>query len=427
MIEFIIEKPHDLEVNKNRTPLSFHFSTPEFFDENTIPIVVLHGFSEYSGSEYMNSLHKSLTKKYNVAIITVNYIGTFTKIRFINNDAPYDFINFSSTITEGENKVTFLRILYALLNDNSGTVDYLNKINAIEHSDFTPYKRTLHELIVKIENNLCDGIYVIDRLYEMGFKTPITKITTNTQNDHQDFGVIQTIDILTAISHIKSIEEYQNINWSRLSIVGSSHGGYLASMCDKFAPNTFNMIVNNSGWLYCNSGEILNTKFKTFYLDMMYLSSEDSYWSDDPENINFFDKRHGEIRSLLNSEHIKEQKIQTINIDNKQYIFSHTIDDHLIPIDKKDTYIDTIEDNYNHINYIRVDNHDKLDGKTFKSLEHGADASLKGLVIDFIINNNFDKSIDENDFDLQSIIKYSCTDGSYIINFTEKYPTISFI
>lgn len=431
MTEFIIENPHPLEVEEERLPLSFFISTPEKINKDTQPIVVLHGYGDYANSDYMKSLHSSLTTKYNVAIITVNYVGTFKKVSFANNDTkkPYDFLNYSLELAQGENKSTFLKILYSLLRNDTNIIQLLNQKGATDINDFRPYQRTLQLLIEKINNDTCDGFYIIDRLFEMGFKSGIASMVFSIEKDHQDFGVIQSIDVLTAIKHIKDNPNYTKLNWSKLSIVGTSHGAYVASMCDKLAPNTFNTIVNNAGWLYHQDIALFpdTNIIHIFAGQLRYNATEDNYWSKDTASKNYFSKNHAQIRALNDNNHIKKQLEQTLNKKTKQYIFSHTLNDEIIPIKQKDLYIDNLKKIYNYITYLRVDDETKLDGRTFKNLEHGASASLKGLTIDFIINSDFKEIIEKNDFDLKSIITYECVEDKYIINFSTTYPKISLI
>lgn len=425
MIEFQINDPHKLEVEQKRLPLTFHLSTPETFNKETIPVVVLHGYGEYSNSPYMESLHKSMTQKYNLAIISVNYVGTFTKKKFITLESkPYDFLNESIQLQPG-NKDLLLDILVNLNNNNQEFIQLLQRRGMTRRNSFLEFERTIGLLIHKISNNLCDGLYIIERLYEMGFDHGLVSFNSDTKGDHNDFGLIQAIDVLTAISHIRSQEEYSDLDWSKLSIAGTSHGGYLASMCDKLAPNTFNKIIDNSGWLYPPDNEIISNNIKNRFIKMNFVSNENNYWSKDPLSKNYFSPHHEEIRSLNNELHINEQKKQTIEYDHKKYYFSHTAEDDLIPIVQKDQYVNKLDELYD-LEYIRLDDQNKLDGKTFKTLEHGAKASLKGLIIDFIINREFKGAREKNDFDNKSIIEYRCSDGTYIVDFTKKYPLIQF-
>lgn len=424
MIEYIIQNPHALEVKEKRIPLTYHISLPKDYDKNTIPIIVLHGYGDYSNSEYMTSLHKSMTSKYNVAIITVNYVGTFTKQIFSENKKPYDFIDQSFEINNDEQKINFLSILQSIINKPKETLLFLVENNVIEENnnllnqlDFIAF------LILLIKNKMCNGNYLLAKLNEIGFKQSIVNFSQNTVGDHQDFGLIQAIDILTAVSDLKN--RYTNIKWSQLSIVGTSNGGYLASMCDKLAPNTFSKIINNSGWIKAENSQIFSKK-NGFHKNLKFLVFNDDYWSEDNQSINFFNIHHKEIRALDNEIHLDEQKIQTLKNTNKKYIFSHTINDNMIRIKDKDDYIRNLKKICFNIDYNRLDCQSKLDGKTFKSLEHGALASLKGLIIDYIINEDNHFIIDKNDFELKSIIKYHCSNGLYNIDFTDQFPKITF-
>jgi hypothetical protein len=425
----IIDNPHKLEVEEERIPLSFHLSISDNQNNETIPIFVLHGFGEYSDSEYMKSLHASLTKQYNVMIITVNYVGTFSKVSNSKINEDYEFINYSINLYEGENKDVYLKLLMGILNDPSGMSKYFKERNALKDEiELSNYIKLINLLIAKIENNLCDGLYVIEMMYVMGFNTTIASFFSSTQGDHQDFGLIQAIDVLTVLAFIKNKNLCEDINWSKLSIVGTSHGAYIGSMCDKIAPNTFHVIVDNAGWI-SPFKNFFKDKMQAFANDMKYQVYEDNYWSDNNKRINFFSSHHQEIRTLSNKLHMLEQSQQTILKNSKHYVFSHTINDHLISIKDKDEYLEELDKYEYDIEYIRLDKSSNLMGKTFKSLDHGADASLKGLVIDFIINNSYIKNskISKNDIELNSKIKYTCSNGVYVIDYTNKFPKLSFV
>lgn len=66
----------------------------------------------------------------------------------------------------------------------------------------------------------------------------------------QNFGVIQALDHLHVLDHLK--REGFPFDRSRVILFGSSHGGYLAHLLFKFAPNTFSAILDNSGYTQAN-------------------------------------------------------------------------------------------------------------------------------------------------------------------------------
>lgn len=424
MKKFIITTPHSLEVNIKRIDLSYYVSCNNI-DENTIPLIVLHGFGEYAHSDYMNSLHQTLIEHGNYSVITINYTGTFNKIFKFDRNPIDKLINFIVSLQNEESKNFLISIINSMINEPYIAKEQLVKQGYLRPDiDLSQHKRSLELLKYKINYNLCDGVYILERLYEIGFIKSLVSFKGDVKGDHQDFGLIQAIDVLTVIADLKNNPEFANINWSKLSIVGSSHGGYIASMCDKLAPNTFAKIINNAGWLYPNNDlrdNIFNKKFADIEFSIKIINN----WSEDKNDINFFNHRHNEIRTLSNNLHINEQLIQTKDIKNKEYVFIHTLKDHLIPLEEKDYYIKQLMSNYN-IQYDRLTDISNLDGKTYKTLEHGSSASIKGLVIDHIINKKINANINKSDFELKSVIKYSCTSGVYIINYTNKYPTINF-
>ncbi|NPV91576.1 MAG: DUF2920 family protein [Firmicutes bacterium] len=80
---------------------------------------------------------------------------------------------------------------------------------------------------------------------------------TETQNlefwkNYPDYGFIQAIDCLWALGALKQIcgEKQVSLNWKRTYAYGLNEGGHIVQMCGRFAPNTFALIVDNSGYPY---------------------------------------------------------------------------------------------------------------------------------------------------------------------------------
>jgi hypothetical protein len=68
--------------------------------------------------------------------------------------------------------------------------------------------------------------------------------------DYQNFGVMQALDPLYVLAHLR--KEQVSFDPRRLWLFGSSHGGYLAHLIHKFAPNTFSALIDNSGYTRAN-------------------------------------------------------------------------------------------------------------------------------------------------------------------------------
>lgn len=63
---------------------------------------------------------------------------------------------------------------------------------------------------------------------------------------YQNFGVLAALDHIAALHHL--IDEDVPFDTSNIVCLGSSHGGYIAHMMHKFAPNTFNGVIDASAY-----------------------------------------------------------------------------------------------------------------------------------------------------------------------------------
>src|SRR5580704_5415302 len=98
------------------------------------------------------------------------------------------------------------------------------------------------------------------------------------------------------------------LNKRRLFVFGTSYGGYIANLAAKFAPNTFRMVIDNSGFSSAED-DIWNVygMSKWHSPEGVAMSSYMvSAFSEDPSAANYFAPAHKKIRSLLNREHVFE-------------------------------------------------------------------------------------------------------------------------
>ena len=88
-----------------------------------------------------------------------------------------------------------------------------------------------------------------DVFREMGrqIKEEVTlkAILIPTNGDYQNFGLMQALD------HIYVIDDLikRGSRTSNIILFGSSHGGYIAHMVAKLAPNTIRLIIDNSSYI----------------------------------------------------------------------------------------------------------------------------------------------------------------------------------
>lgn len=92
-----------------------------------------------------------------------------------------------------------------------------------------------------------------------------------------DMGPMQAIDNITAVLAV--IEEMKKnqieVNMKKIIIYGQSHGAYLAYLCNRFHPNLFSLIIENSAYIfpsYLDNDRIIN--YNDVFLVYSYLISK---------------------------------------------------------------------------------------------------------------------------------------------------------
>lgn len=428
--EFRLESAHkpEIDIGGSRIGLNFICSYKEL-NSSTIPVVVLGGFGEYADSDYMNSLYKTFEDK-NILIISVDYIGIYSKIfippKKLKSKKYTDNIE-RAVIFEPENIQFLVKNLIEIYKRADEVETLLKKQKYLREDiclrDKLPQIASLLDYLSTTKS--LDLNFVIKKFLEIGFIRLLTNGITKVKGDYQDFGLIQAIDVLSAVKFLK--DRYPDIDWKRLSIVGSSHGAYVAQMVSKLAPNSVAKVVNNASWIKPIESEIINSQNAGGLVDIdgLWVNLINyKFWSNRVGDKNCYSVDREFIRDI--SRHIREQRAQTRDGNLPKYIFIHSLNDKFIPIKFKDSVVDSFESENFNVEYIRLDSEDKLDGKTFKELSHGSKASLKGLIYDFILEDEIEP-IEIDDFELKSKIEYKCESGKYIIDFSsEDYPKVNF-
>jgi predicted esterase len=425
---FRIKSTHPAEaiLNEKRIDLNFLCSY-EQLDENTIPLIVIGGFSEYSNSAYMNSLYETFKDK-NIFFMGIDSIGTYVYNIFseetLLGNKYLDNVKKDVYITDEQIDFLFDNLI-EIKSDPKGMEAVLKQAGYLKSdASLVDNMDLIKELIIYIRQPdiSINKLFIV--FQRLGFIKSLTDVSLRITGDYQDFGLIQAIDILTAVKFLK--KEYPTIDWKRLSIVGSSHGAYIAQMVSKIAPNSIAKVVANSSWVRPPSVEITNIKRVHFGINGVQSNCILAKgWSFDKKDKNYLDEEKVLIRDI--GAQVDQQKKQTKKKNMPQYVLSHAINDHLIPIEEKDAVVEAFVKNGFDVKYIRLDSEDKLDGRLFKTLEHGAKVSIKGLIHEYILKDEI-KPINKDDFELESKIKYKGKKGKYIINFfsNENYPEVTY-
>ncbi len=153
---------------------------------------------------------------------------------------------------------------------------------------------------------------------------------------YSSFGFMPAIDHLAVLQDL--MKKY-NIDRSNIVALGSSYGGYIASLMGKYAPHTFSMIIDNSGFSLTSTQEVLGSAMNMLSgafsreidnrrYEIPYLAK--SLWSLDETSTYYFSDAHKLIRNLI----VENHKIASQTV----YYMYHSVGDTIIPISYKDLH-----------------------------------------------------------------------------------------
>ena len=207
-----------------------------------------------------------------------------------------------------------------------------------------------------------------------------------TKNEYQNFGLMQALDILNALCFVrKNHAQFKLKKTPKTLLFGTSHGGYLALLCAKFAPWLIDGVVENSSYVSTCFLYILNKQIDyEKYLELTGCGNNNllvnfttkSFWTQNKNSPYFFSPAHAKIRSVFDEEHLK-----TSTLHHKPlYISYHSAQDRIaLPQEKYKFYESLRNLGYNATLHL-IKDESEIDGKFIKNLEHGMDMSIKMLI-----------------------------------------------
>ncbi|MGN7762045.1 DUF2920 family protein [Paenibacillus sp. 22594] len=382
-LSFKIQPHADIELGFSRNELDYYVTLPvkDITDETGL-IITIPGFGGLANSTYqLEKLNPYLAEKYNCIVVSLNYFGIYrggvTKVDdyFIHNIERI----YGVPSTYWHN----------ISSDNDFYVKVGKLLESKGLSQLDPHCQAL-------------------------------KITE--QNEYQSFGFLPALDNLTVLGDV--LKRYPAINKRKIIAYGSSYGGYIAMLCGKFAPNTFSVIIDNSGFSRSQLKHIVgreifendytvtvNYNNKLYTLPFAY----NNPWTImDETSPHYFGDSHKHIRNLL----IREHRVKS---DTRYYIF-HCEEDQIASVEDKDKVVALLS-NYNSTYYKRVGMSD-LDGTLFKKYAHAMDASLRKL-FDHVAEQDKEyglmKERGENEFINNEVNSLNCGNKNYIFNFREDF------
>lgn len=373
------KSPHeDIENHVLRRSIRYFENHPDSgINKNTGLIFTISGFSWAPEHGYEEKLRNYLANKYNCIVIGVDYFGIWLKL----------LKNYNLRVSDGLNAL--LEKLF------KRRVDPADDSHLEFISVFLNFVKSRN--IYRLEDN--------------------EALINDSDGCYQTFGLLSALDYLQVMGEI--LEKYP-VDKRRTYILGSSFGGYIGLMIGKLAPNSFRLIVDNSGFCEVKSNELYVQKMlRTNISDVSVMVNYNPVWSQNPESEHFFDTHHHEIRDMKISSHLFPGKTQ--------YYCAHSAHDTLALLSDKEKFCKLKGEDFVFLNVV---NEDKVDGRLFKNTNHGMNASLRGLfdtAYDFYQSKNI---LPEplTDFDLESEYHFPCSNGyEYIIKFSQNNVCMSLV
>ena len=220
------------------------------------------------------------------------------------------------------------------------------------------------------------------------FLAPLSISLQPTKNEYNNFGLMQALDIINAIYFVrKNHAKFKLAKTPKTLLFGTSHGGYLALLCAKFAPWLIDAVVENSG--YANAPfRMLGLGKYIDYLKIQEWSMKPSeniglivftktHFNRDENSLNCYTEAHDKIRSLPELDHLQTQAA----CHKAVFVSYHSARDFDIarPEPKQRLYQMLAKLDFDATLHL-IKDESEIDGKFIKNLEHGMGMSMKSLI-----------------------------------------------
>jgi len=340
-------------------------------DTDTGLIFTICGYGQSPIQEYWkDKLPPYLADTHNCVVVAVNYFGCTAKAAI--NPRPFpDF--------------------FAKLKEQYGL--------EIEAPPGTDVSRLLAETCTALA---AAGITELDENY---------MLLDDNADEYPSFGFLPALDHLQVLGEVLKTHA---INKKRLYVLGTSYGGYIGLLMGKLAPNTFRMIVDNSGFTKITGSVYgINDMSRPARLNVLGVSIqvlEKGMWSTDPESPHFLNSHHAMIRDLATPGHMQAS--------NTHYYCYHPIGDTVAPTEEKIQF-QNLADGLMTVSLTLIDEA-ALDGRIFKTLDHGMNASMRGL-FDMAYGAYMESTPAPDattDFDLESSLRFDCGEKAYSVEYS---------
>ncbi|HEY3916348.1 MAG TPA: DUF2920 family protein [Stellaceae bacterium] len=368
-----VEPPHpDIELGMKRARLTYAARIPSAgINRDTGLILYIGGYGMNAQDTFTTSLLSYLAERHNCGAATLDYFGARMRAGILDRIVPhFDFFK-------------NLAAHYGL-------------------SVTAPKGIAMEEILARIATLLAqNGVSQL----------PNDCLLLNHSEEYNSMGFLPALDGL-AVCH--DLLETFGLNKTRLFLLGTSYGGYIAGLMAKLAPRTFRMVVDNSGFSSADDDQAALLGLQNLFINgVAMLCQNVRTWSPDPRSPNFFSSARRAIRDLLRPEHVFPGTARI-------YAY-HSATDTVAPTARKLRLRGVYQDRVAY--ELAIVDASQIDGRLFKTLAHGMKASLRGL-----FDLSHEKFVrdggalsDATDFDRESDYVFACGTEAYRLTFSPEY------
>ncbi|MDR0454214.1 MAG: DUF2920 family protein [Deferribacteraceae bacterium] len=389
-------KGHKTEFQEDDFERSFdiYVKEPDTINENTGLFLISEGLGGLASSPSLVQMRERWSNRYNVVTLGVNYFGS----RSFNKSAVFRIKN--DMVDKLFNKLT-----------EEQKDDYKSR-NSNNPFDMLRYLKG---------QDLASEIFVHE----------VSDVNKEQIRDYFDYGYIQTIDCLCAVKYVLDMykSKGKRLNAKRIFAYGVSFGGQLAQLCSKFAPNTFSLVADVSGYAFPERASMRpdsNTYQRTQISGVMLGKFKGFYYESDKNSKYYVTDDMLKIRTLCDKAHINTYKQHF----KGKIIMFHGADDKLVDVKSKIALEKLYKKNkIDCVHYIFSEK--DTDGEIIKSSGHAMDCDPIKLFEKYCekyaleSNQGWIKKEALTDFDIGKKIVYPAQYVNYVIDYSDTFPTIT--
>lgn len=252
----------------------------------------------------------------------------------------------------------------------------------------------------------CDEVFSTKIFEELSKSEEIHLICQGVLNEtpeyFNDMGLMQAVDNIAAVRSVMAILEDNQYKFNHEKVIayGHSQGAYLTYLCNRFSPDLFSLIIDNSAWLtpaYFNDSRQMRQKYNRGILDI---------------RIDYLVKKIQQDYEILSLPFLYQ------NFDNKcKIVCYHGEQDCFHNKSEKEAFCSQINNSY-----FNLITEDKLDNEMFFSTQHGLNANFLNLFEYTMRKYGDDFSIERNDEFLQ--VSIYTRFAKYCINHSNSLPIL---